>query len=117
MRDVSAGRLRLVAVVVVALGLGFVIGTVRTEATIATGRADSMGQGGGSIITDDWTYGFSSDLPWTDRTNSYHENGMPNCLPPLSSVEGLRFAWVAVSVEGAGWRQVVWIDCRSAPQP
>jgi hypothetical protein len=81
--------------------------------TITTGRADSTGNGGGSITTDGWTYGFSSDVPWTDANNSWHDGGTPDCLPPLSSVDEVRFAWIEVSVEGASWRPVIWIDCRS----
>jgi len=113
----TSGRLRLAAVVAVALAVGFLLGTGRSGATIETGRADSTGGGGGSISTDGWTYGLSSDISWTDVHGSIHGGGLPDCLPPLSSVEGVRFAWVEVSVEGAGWRQVVWIDCRSVPQP
>ena len=115
---VSSNTIRWVAVIVVALAVGFLAGTWRSGPTISTGRAQSKGDGGGSIITTDgWTYGFSSDMAWTDSGGAYHENGLPDCLPPLSSVEGVRFAWVDVSVESTGWRTVVWIDCRSVPQP
>ena len=113
----TADRLRGVATIVLAVALGFLIGSWRSGVTIETGRADSTGNGGGSITTDGWTYGFSSDIAWTDASNSLHEGGIPDCLPPLSSVEGVRFAWVEARVEGSTWRPVVWIDCRSAPQP
>jgi hypothetical protein len=103
----------LVAIVALFLIAGFLIGTWRSGTTITTGRADSTGDGGGSITTDGWTYGFSSDVPWTDANNSWHDGGTPDCLPPLSSVDEVRFAWIEVSVEGASWRPVVWIDCRS----
>jgi hypothetical protein len=110
-------QLRVVALIAVAVALGFLIGTWRSGVTIETGRADSKGDGGGSIITDGWTYGFSSDVAWTDSSNSWHDGGLPDCLPPLSSVEGLRFAWVEAKVEGTTFRPVVWIDCRSVAQP
>jgi hypothetical protein len=74
-----------------------------------------MADGGGTIFADDWSYGFSADASWTDGGNTFHDSGLPDCLPPLSSVEGVRFAWVEVTVEGATWRPVVWIDCRSVP--
>lgn len=109
----AAGWVRWAAVIVVALAVGFFIGTWRAGATIQTGRADSTGNGGGSITTDGWTYGFSSDVAWIDSGNRWHEGGLPDCLPPLSSVEGIRFAAVEVTVEGSTWRPVVWIDCRS----
>jgi hypothetical protein len=103
----------LAGLAALSLVAGFLIGTWRSGTNIATGRADSAGNGGGSIITHGWTYGFSSDVPWTDASNSWHEGGTPDCLPPLSSVDGVRFAWTEVSVEGVSWRHVVWIDCRS----
>jgi hypothetical protein len=110
-------RVRLVILVGLTLAVGFLVGTWRAGVMTTSGRADSTGNGGGSISTDGWTYGFPADVAWTDTTNRFHPDGLPDCLPPLSSVEGLRFAWVGVSVEGLGWRQVVWIDCRSVPQP
>lgn len=115
MKEYATPTVRWLALAVVALAVGFFIGSWRTEATISTGRADSTAEGGGSIETDGWTYGFSSDVSWIGVDNSWHEGGTPECLPALSSVEGVRFAWVEVTVEGATWRPVVWIDCRSVP--
>lgn len=110
-------RLRLVAVVVIAIALGFLIGTLRSGVHIETGQAHSTGNGGGSIITNDWTYGFPADIAWIDTNNSWHDGGLPACLPPLSIVDGVRFAWVEASIEGTRWRPVVWIDCHSLPSP
>ena len=112
----ATSKLRLVAVIVVALAVGFFIGSWRSGVHIETGRADSTGSGGGSISTDGWTYGFSADGAWTDATGSWHDQGLPDCLPPLSSVEGVKFAWIEATVEGTGWRPVIWIDCRSVSQ-
>jgi hypothetical protein len=109
--------LRWVAVVVVALAVGFLISTWRAGATIETGQAHSKGDGGGSIVTSGWTYGFASDVAWTDANNSWHEGGTPDCLPPLSIKGGVRFAWIEVTVGGQTWRPVVWIDCRGVPTP
>jgi hypothetical protein len=103
----------LVAIVALFLLAGFLIGTWRSGTKIATGRAQSAGDGGGSIITDDWTYGFSADVPWTDAQDAWHDGGIPDCLPPLSSVDGVRFAWTEAAIEGLSWRSVVWIDCGS----
>lgn len=113
----TGSRLRLLALAVVALVLGFLLGTWRSGVHIETGRADSTGVGGGTIFTDDWAYGFAADVPWTDAANSRHEGDVPDCLAPLSSVEGIRFAWVEVTVEGTTVRPVVWIDCRSVLTP
>ena len=107
------GRFRVVILAAVLLAVGFGVGTWRAGTRMETGRADSKAHGGGSIITEGWTYGFGPDVMWIDTGNSWHDNGTPDCLPPLSSVEGVRFAWVEVTVEGSTWRPVVWIDCRS----
>jgi hypothetical protein len=112
------GRLRLVAVIGITLAVGFLIGTWRSGVHIETGEAHSKGDGGGTIFTDGWAYGFSDDIAWIDTNNSYHEGGLPDCLPPLSILDGVRFAWIEVSIEGSGLRPVVWIDCRSVmPSP
>ena len=103
----------VVALVMVALVIGFGAATWRAGTHIQTGRADSTGNGGGSITTDDWTYGFGADVMWLDINNSWHDSGVPDCLPPLSTVYDIRFAWTEVTVEGSTWRPVVWIDCTS----
>jgi hypothetical protein len=110
-------QLRWVAVAGSALVIGFLMGLWRAGPIIDTGRVDSMGDGGGTIFTDDWSYGFSAEVAWTDAGNGRHEGGTPDCLPPLSSVEGVRFAYVEVTFEGATWRPVLWIDCRGVPPP
>jgi hypothetical protein len=101
------------AVMAVALAVGFLIGTWRSGVHIETGEAHSTGNGGGTITTDRGAYGFPADIAWLDADNTWHEGGVPDCLPPLSFVDGVRFGWVEVAIEGTGWRPVVWIDCRS----
>lgn len=108
-------RIRLVVVGVLSLAAGFFIGARQAGVQLDMGHAQTNDVGGGSIVTDGWTYGFSADVAWTDANDSYHEGGPVNCLPPLSSVEDVRFAWVEVTVEGTKWRPVVWIDCRGMP--
>ncbi|HEX5823839.1 MAG TPA: hypothetical protein VFY18_05190 [Candidatus Limnocylindrales bacterium] len=104
----------LLGLVVVAGFVGYLFGN-RSAATILTGRADSGG-GGISIITPDWTYGVPVDgVMWTDRSNSLHEGGRPDCLAPDVPAFQVRFAAVQVTVDDNTWRPVVWIDCRSAP--
>ena len=114
----EGSRLRWIAAVVVALTLGFLIGTWRTGATVQTGRVEAKGASGGSIVTTGWTYGFGSDVPWTDDMGSWHDGSTPGCLPaPLSSRDGVSFASIEVTVNGNTWRPVVWIDCRSPLAP
>jgi len=111
------GRPLLAVIGILSLAAGFFIGTRQAGVHLDTGRAQTNDAGGGSIITDGWNYGFSADVAWTDANNSYHEGGPVDCLPPLSSIEDAKFAWVEVTVEGTKWRSVVWIDCRGVPQP
>ena len=111
----EASTVRAAALIGLALVVGFLIGTWRTGATVHTGRADTQADGGGSITTDDWTYGFLPGVSWVDASNVWHQGDEPpECLVAARSVEGVRFAAVEVSIEGSTWRPVVWIDCRSA---
>ena len=107
------GRSVLVAVAAVALVIGFLAGTWRSSAAMHLGRADVAGDGGGSIETADWTYGFASQVDWLSTDGSEHHGDQPECLQPLTSVANLRFAAVEVSVAGRTWRPVVWVDCTS----
>jgi len=105
------GVLPILGLVIVAALLGYLVGS-RSSATIRTGRADSA-DGAISIVTDDWTYSVPLDgVMWTDRLNSLHESGRPDCLPPAASPLQVRFGSVDVTVDGSTWRPVVWIDCR-----
>ena len=74
----TGSMLRWLGLVALALVVGFFIGTWRGGAHLETGRADSTANGGGSIITDDWTYAFSADVSWTDATNAFHDSGTPD---------------------------------------
>lgn len=97
-----------------ALAAGFALATWRGGTHMHTGRADMAGDGGGSIITPDWTYGFPAGVSWTDELGVWHTGGeTPTCLSTEKSVM-VRFASVDVTVEGTAWRPVVWIDCRGA---
>jgi hypothetical protein len=113
MADRRFGLSTVAALVIVALVIGFAAATLRSATHIQTGRADSTAGGGGSITTEDWTYGFGANVMWLDINNSWHDRGVPDCLPLLSSVYDVRFAWTEVTVEGSTWRPVVWIDCTS----
>jgi hypothetical protein len=105
-------RLGIGFLLVMAVAAGYYLG-MRQAVHFDTGRADVSADGDGSIIVTDWTYGFGDGVQWTDAKNTWHESGAPDCLPPLTSVNDLHFAWIDASVEDFGWRQVIWIDCRS----
>ena len=110
----QGSAVRTMAFIGLALVVGFLVGTWRAGATVQTGRADLQEDGGGSISTDDWTYGFNPGVTWVDSQNTWHHGDeSPECLGAARSVEAIRFAAVEVNVEGSTWRPVVWIDCRS----
>ena len=105
--------LPVLGVVVVAGLTGYMVGW-RSSAVIQTGRADSA-EGAISITTADWTYGVPLDgVFWTDRLNTLHESGRPECLAPGVHSFEVRFAAVQVTVNESTWRPVVWIDCRTS---
>lgn len=77
---------------------------------VLTGRADA-GEGGLSISTGDFTYGGGYGFAWTDEGGTWHDRGRPTCLPTGASRQ-VRFAATEVTVDGATWRPIVWVDCR-----
>ena len=103
----------LAAVALVAFFAGFGVAKMLGGTIVDTGRADVSEGGGGSISADDWTYGFAPDVNWTDANGTWHEGSPPDCLVHGESVN-VTFAATEVTVEGAIWRPVVWVDCRSA---
>jgi len=111
LRDRLGGVLPILGLVIAASLAGYLVGS-RSSATIRTGQAHSA-DGAISIVTDDWAYSVPLDgVMWTDRLNSLHESGRPDCLPPAAAPIQVRFASVEVTVDESTWRPVVWVDCR-----
>ena len=106
----------ILGVAAAAFVAGFLVATWLDAPITDTGRADTMEGGGGSIETDDWTYGFSADVAWVDERGTWNHGSHPACLRHHESVN-VRFAAAEVNVEGTTWRPVVWIDCRTASAP
>ena len=104
-------RLTVIALVAIAFVAGLLVGTWRAAPTIQTGRADTAADGGGSIITDGWTYGFSPNTEWVDGQGQVHLGDQPECLVPMGPSVQVRFASVQVTQNGGEWRPVLWIDC------
>jgi hypothetical protein len=100
--------------VVVALAIGFAAGTWRFGPTVHSGMAQSA-EGAISVESDGWFYGIPMEVAWTDRQNSWHERGRPDCLPPSAAPIPIRFSAVEVTAKEVQWRQVVWVDCRATP--
>jgi hypothetical protein len=100
-------------ILLLAVATGFAAGTWRFGPTVHSGMAQSA-EGAISVESDGWFYGIPMDVAWTDRQNSWHERGRPDCLPPSAAPIPIRFSAVEVNA-GVQWRQVVWVDCRATP--
>jgi hypothetical protein len=74
----------------------------------------SAAEGAISIEADGWTYAVPLDgVTWIDAAGTWHhDGGRPDCLAADAPAHQVRFAAVEVTVEGATWRPVVWVDCR-----
>ena len=100
----------LVALVAVAVWL--LVGAIRPAVSVHTAVPTSA-EGAISIEADGWTYGVPLDgVRWVDTSNTWHEDGRPDCLPAAGTTLPVTFGAVEVTVEGTTWRPVVWVDCR-----
>ena len=81
-----------------------------SSVTFHTGLPHSA-PGAISVEADGWTYSIPMDVKWVDAQGSLHDGDRPACLPPEGATGPVRFASVDVTVEGASWRQVVWVAC------
>jgi ribose 1,5-bisphosphokinase PhnN len=109
----SPSVLLVVAVAVsAALAAWLLIGATHQTVSIHT-AVPSSAEGAISIEADGWTYGVPLDgVRWIDETNTWHQDGRPDCLPAAGTTLPVTFGAVEVTVEGVGWRPVVWVDCR-----
>lgn len=107
--------LRWVVLVVAAVVIGVVIGTWRAGPHVQTGRLDTTAAGDGTAIVGDHDYLFPGSVAWVGADGAWRDSGMPDCLAPASSTDGVRFAVADVAMDGASWGQVVWVDCRGVP--
>jgi hypothetical protein len=99
-------------VLVGALAGWLLVGATRQAVSIHT-AVPSSAEGAISIEADGWTYGVPLDgVRWIDANNTWHEDGRPDCLPAMGTTHPVTFAAVEVTVGGATWRPVVWVDCR-----
>jgi hypothetical protein len=99
----------LIAAVVTAYWLGR---AAPPSAHWETGHADVVAGTRVTIETDDWTYGFESDLDWwIDDSGSHHQGGMPECLRTQASGD-IHFAWLGYTDGSITSRTVVAVDCR-----
>jgi hypothetical protein len=113
-RVVSRPWVALGVITVVAIAAGFAAGSWRFGPATHSGMAQSA-EGTISVESEGWWYGIPLDIPWTDKQNSFHDRGRPDCLPPSEAPIPVRFSAVEVNSGTTQWRQVVWVDCRVTP--
>lgn len=108
---VALGAIAVVVLVVAVIG-SFLVGTMRPAVSIHT-AVPSSAEGAISIETGGWTYGVPLEgVDWIDSSNTWHDKGRPECLPPTGTTRPVTFGSVEVTVQGVTWRPVVWVDCR-----
>ena len=115
----GATRWRVFAGVALLVVLGVLVGQAwgqrEAEVTLRHGFALSA-EGVISVSTHDdgsGDFAIPRDVAWVDATGSYHEDGRPDCLPPvgIGSIE-VTFATVRVTdPSDYGWDRTVWVDC------
>jgi hypothetical protein len=94
--------------------LGFAVGEHhQPRMTVLRGVA-YVGVDEASVVVGGWAYGIdgTGNLSWVDAQGTIHTNGWPACLTPGN--DPITFGEVPVTLDGATWRQVVWVDCRSS---
>jgi len=108
---VTAWLLSLLIVGVAAGVIGFRYGTGNGAVTWTHGTAYSAQQQI-SARADGWSYDIPLTVRWTDPLGTVHDGSRPACLPPDFKTHPVTLAWVWVSTQQEGWREVVWVDCR-----
>jgi hypothetical protein len=93
----------------------FVAGSHDPAVTVLSGNARA-GEGVATAVVDGWAYGIPMDVAWVGSDGSWRQSGTPACLAWTGTPRdvGIQFGWVPItSPDGNGWRQVVWVSCRS----
>jgi hypothetical protein len=108
-----AWRTRILAALVLCLGIGGAAGFViarGTDVTVLTGKF-YVGDHQASGPVGSWEYGILDSVPWVDSTDSWHENGWPACLGPVGTYHTITFGETTVNGPTSTWREVVWVAC------
>lgn len=113
----DGGQSRKWAIGVCALAAVFLIGGVvgyriRASQPTVHWHTGTAWSGEFQIATevDGWSYDIPLSVPWRDN-ESWRLDGRPDCLPPTGEIVPVRFAETTVKIDGASWRQVVFVDC------
>lgn len=77
-----------------------------------TGIVVGSGENGISVEADGWTYGIPLDVAWMDGSNTLHDGGRPDCIPPGVGRIEIRFYSLDAAIAEVGTRPVVFVDCR-----
>jgi hypothetical protein len=102
--SVSPGSLGSRPVLVAVAFAGFRVGR---DSKVATEEVSCLALEAqiGCTLNDGWDVSVPLDVSWTDSSDTFHESGQPDCLPPKDH------GATKVEVGGSGWRQVVWVGC------
>ena len=94
--------------------LGFIAGEHHQPGTTVLRGIAHVGLDEASVTVGGWVYGISGagNVTWVGTQGTTHTNGWPACLTPGN--DPITFGEVPVTLDGATWHQVVWVDCRSS---
>ena len=113
MRTRSLPLVFVVAVGVVAFGVGLVLGGtgilgVHPAMLVGDGY---VGDHVATLSSGGTAYGLRASVAWTDEGGSFHDSGWPSCLARPGAVSGVKFAGSLVWHEDSGIATVLWVDC------
>jgi hypothetical protein len=93
--------------------IGFLVGVNRSSVTIRSCKAYVAPTQATATCGVGWAYAIPVDnVKWRDAIGAWHDGGRPDCLPlDPQEVNRITFATVDATVDGIGWRPVVWVSC------
>jgi len=103
-------RASIAAVVVVAIGGAYSLGTRQSPYAIYTGRVQ-YGIDMFTVTAHGWSYDGGMRVEWHD-TDGWHSGERPACFVSTSGIlDNVRVGLVTKTSPEAGTRPVAWIDC------
>ena len=94
--------------------LAFVAGEHQQRPVTVLSGIAAVGDHHATVTVAGWSYGIEGSIVWVDQEGTMHDGGWPACLGGIGQNVPVTFGEVPVTTpDGATWRQVVWVDCRS----
>ncbi len=93
--------------------VGFLVGVNHSTLAVRSCKAYAAPTQATATCSDGWAYAIPVDnVRWRDSSGRWHQDGRPDCLPRgPQAVERITFASVEATIDGVGWRPVVWVSC------